>query len=247
MEEKTTPTEDDWANLRQARPDSVEEFIEKLPEYFTICVASRRNSGKTVLITAVIKALLKAKRVDIVLAMSNSAALNGDYGFLPKKLVMPFKEATLEALWERQKKAPEKKREHVLVVLDDVLSDKNALRCEIIQRIYSLGRHCHISCILISQVANYVLDPLTKQNSDMILWSRLNPYQLGVLWESINGVEKRWFVRWSESLGGHEYNFCYFNCYSQSNDPEEFLGAVRAEPPPGKKKNREEPEKKSVE
>ena len=95
-------------------------------------------------------------------------------------------------------------------------------------RIYALGRHNHISCIVISQVANHVLTPVMKQNSDMILWSRLNRQQLGILWESVNGVAKKDFVRWAETFGGVHYNFCVFDNITDANAPEDFLLVIRA-------------------
>ena len=95
-------------------------------------------------------------------------------------------------------------------------------------RIYALGRHNHISCIVISQVANHVLTPVMKQNSDMVLWSRLNRQQLGILWESVNGVAKKDFVRWAETFGGVNYNFCVFDNITDANAPEDFLLVIRA-------------------
>ena len=210
--------------------DTVETLLERLPEYFTMCLASKRNSGKTFLMTEIIQKLVKQKRVDMVLVMSNSAGLNKDYSFLPSGLVMKFNEKVLEQLWVRQQKIDMKKREHIFVVLDDVLSDPRALRSEMVSRIYSLGRHNMISCAVCSQVANHVLTPVMKQNSDMILWSKLNRNQLGIIWESLNGVDKKAFIRWAEAFGGVHHNFCVFDNITDKNSPEEYLFVVRAEP-----------------
>lgn len=209
--------------------DSVDEMIERLPKYFTMCLASKRNSGKTYLMTEIIKKLIKAKRVDMVLVMSNSAGLNKDYGFLPSGLVMKFNEGILENLWKRQQKTDMKKREHIFIVLDDILSDPRAIRSEVVSRVYSLGRHNMLSCACISQVANHVLTPIMRQNSDMILWSKLNRMQLAHIWESLNGVNKQAFIRWAEIFGGVHYNFCVFDNITDKNAPEDFLFVVRAE------------------
>jgi hypothetical protein len=215
-------------NLTELEPEPVSALIERLPKYFTMSFASKRNSGKTYLVTDIVKTLLKKKKVDMVLVMSNSAGLNNDYAFLPEGLVMPFKESVLEQLWKRQKNTPREKREHILVVLDDVLSDPQAVRSHNVGRLYALGRHNFISCIVISQVANHVLSPVMKQNSDFILWSRLNKNQLGILWESMNGVEKRDFVRWAETFGGVHFNFCVFDNYTDAVRPEDFLMVIRS-------------------
>ena len=209
--------------------ESVDTLLERLPKYFTMCICSKRNSGKSWLSFEIIKKLVKAKKVDMVLVMSNSAGLNKDYDFLPPGLVMKFSEKVLEQLWTRQQKADMSKREHIFVVLDDVLSDPRALRSELVSRIYSLGRHNMISCCIISQIANHVLTPVVKQNSDMILWSKLNRNQLSILWESLNGVSKKGFIRWAEVFGGVHYNFCVFDNITDKNAPEDFLFVVRAE------------------
>lgn len=52
------------------------ELIDLLPKYFAISMIGVRNSGKSVMIQAMIKELIKAKRVDMVIVMSGSAKLN---------------------------------------------------------------------------------------------------------------------------------------------------------------------------
>ena len=217
-------------DLSELPVDSVDVLIERLPKYFTMCLASKRNSGKTYLMSEIIQKLIKAKKVDMVLVMSNSAGLNKDYqSILPPGLVMKFNEKVLEQLWARQQKADMAKREHIFIVLDDVLSDPRALRSELVSRIYSLGRHNMISCAVCSQVANHVLTPVMKQNSDMLLWSKLNRNQLSIIWESLNGVSKKGFIRWAEVFGGVHHNFCVFDNITDKNAPEDFLFVVRAE------------------
>ena len=206
----------------------VDDLLARLPQYWTMCIASKRNSGKSYMMTEIIKKLLKAKKVDLVLVMSNSAGLNKDYSFLPPGLIMKFSEDVLKKVWERQCATAKEKRQHVLLILDDVLSDPKAVRSEMVGRVYSQGRHASVSCCVISQVANHVLTPTMKQNSDIILWSRLNRNQLGIIWESMNGVAKKDFIRWAEIFGGVHYNFCAFDNITDANAPEDFLMVVRA-------------------
>lgn len=209
--------------------EPVQALIDRLPKYFTLCVASKRNSGKTFLVTDVVKTLLKQKKVDMVVVLSNTAGLNKDFDFLPPGLVMKFKEDVLKSIWDRQAKKDKEKRDHILVILDDVLSDHRAVHSEMLGRLYSAGRHVSCSVICISQVANIVLTPVMKQNSDFILWSRLNRRQLENLWCSINGVSKKDFIKWAEIFGGVHYNFCVFDNYTDANAPEDFLLVIRAE------------------
>lgn len=217
--------------LSELPVDSVDTLIDRLPTNgFAVCLGGKRNSGKSWLISEFIKKLIQRKMVDMVLVMSNSAGLNSDYDFLPSGLVMKFNEKVLEQLWDSQVKKAKKDKKHVFVVLDDVLSDPRAQRSEMVSRIYSLGRHNGpISCAILSQVANLVLTPTVKQNSDMILWSKLNRTQLTHVWESLNGVSKKAFIHWAEIFGGVHYNFCVFDNYTDKNDPADYLFVVRAD------------------
>ena len=216
---------------RDTQVEGVDAIVERLPKYFTISCASKRNSGKTVFITQLIKELLDQERIDMVIVMSGSAGLNKDYDFLPKGLVLPYSEAVLERLWHRQKGVAQDERQSVLLVLDDCLATPEAVRSDMVMKVYALGRHVAISCIVISQVANWILTPTIKQNSDIILWSKLNRQQLENLWTSMTNVDKKSFLKFSEAEGGKDYNFLCFDNYSSSTDPLDFLTIARADAP----------------
>ena len=213
-------------------PYGVDEIIRRLPPFFTISVASRRNSGKSVLIGELVRELIKQKRVDMVVVMSGSAGLNNDWDFLPKKLVMPFSEATLESIWQTQKSQPADRRKHTLIVVDDALATPEALRNNLVLRYYSLGRHINSSFICISQHTSNLLSPTIKANSDVILWSKLNLQQLEQLWYSTVNLSKKDFIKLSEQFGGHSYNFMLLDNYKQTHtSPTGALSIVRAKPP----------------
>jgi len=217
-------------------PLGTDEIVDRLPPYFTISCVSARNSGKSVLIQELIRKLIKAKRVDMVLIMSGSAGLNEDWTFLPSNLVIPFSTDVLDRIWNKQKMTPIDEREHVLVVLDDCLATPEAFRNQRINAFYSLGRHLTLSMAILSQHTTYLLSPIIKANSDIILWSKLNRQQLKGLWESTCNLDWKAFLNFSETLGGVDYNFLLLDIYCKSNKPEEFLTFVRAEPPAKTKK-----------
>lgn len=229
------------AKIKTHVPLGCEEIIERLPPYFTISCVSARNSGKSVLIQELVKKLIKAKRVDMVLIMSGSAGLNEDWTFLPQNLVIPFSTEILDRIWLKQKMTPIDEREHILVVLDDCLATPEAFRNQRINAFYSLGRHLTLSMAILSQHTTYLLSPIIKANSDIILWSKLNRGQLKGLWESTTNLEWKSFLRFSETLGGVDYNFLLLDIYCKSNSPEEFLTFVRAEPPAKERKKKGNP------
>jgi hypothetical protein len=205
---------------------SVWEFASKIKTPTAICVASKRNTGKTLMVSALIQALIKQRKVSLVLVMSQTAHVNDDYWFLPARMRQSFSEDVIKKLMDNQAKLPKAKREQVLLVLDDVLSDKDAEKSRFIKKCYTLGRHYDINIVLISQTSNVALTPAIKQNSDYILYSRLNRYQLGTLWESITNLDKKTFIKYSEENNKNYVFLCVDNT-SQSNKPEDFLLKVK--------------------
>jgi len=232
---------DEW-DEREAL--GVDEIIRRLPPYFTICCMSCRNSGKSVLISQLVRELLRMKKVDVVIVMSGTAGLTTDWDFLPPKMVMSFSEEMLGRIARKQDSDVEawkhpvegrekpKKPKHVLLVLDDCLSTPEALNSPVISQTFSLGRHRMMSCIVISQLTTKFPSPTLKQNTDMILWSRLNLRSLENLWESTTNFAKKDFLNVSQTLGGVNYNFMLLDLFNRaSRDPMDTLTVVRADPP----------------
>ena len=230
---------------------NVSSLIERLPTYFTISVASRRNSGKTVIVSQIIKELLKTKRVDKALVISGSAGLNDDYtDVLPPSLIREYDSATLSAVWAMNSKKDKKERPHILIIMDDCLSNPECYGNQDINEIYTKGRHNHISIIMLSQHTAHLLNPTIRANSDLILYSKLNIQQLKGLFESTTNMDFKEFKAFSEANAGHDYQFIYLDTYKQTNEAREFLGVVKADPPQkkgkGKGKAKGEAEKKNT-
>ena len=122
--------EDDWTNEHVedagGDPESISEFAGRIKVPFSMSIASKRNTGKTLLVSVLIRELLERKAVDMVLVMSQTQHVNDDYKFLPPRLRQSFSEEVIKKLLETQGKVPKKQRDQVLLVLDDVLSDKEA-------------------------------------------------------------------------------------------------------------------------
>jgi hypothetical protein len=206
-----------------------QELVDLFPKgSMTLSMIGVRNSGKSVLIQQIIKALCKKKLVDIVLVMSGSAQLNDDYNFLPEGTVMPFSSDMLHRIWDKQlKEKKEGKQKRVFIVFDDCLTDKNAIRNEIMMRIYVQGRHISLGSAILSQYPAYITSPTILGNSDCILYSKLNRQAIERLWESTSGISKKDFIRVSEAVAGVNYTFMVINNYCKSPDPAMYLRFVR--------------------
>ena len=222
----------------------VGEISRRLPKFFTVCCCSCRNSGKSVMITQLVKLLLKQRKIDIVVVMSGTSNLNSDWSFIDSRLVMPFDEEVLTRIADKQEedilnwKAPPVKGEkkppkpkHVTIVLDDCLSTPEALNSHVISSTFTLGRHKHMSCILISQHTTRFPNPILRANSDIILYSRLNLKSLENLWYATTNITKKDFIQLS-ALGGVDYSFILMDLYNRtSRDPADTITVIRAEPP----------------
>lgn len=204
-------------------------FAARIKTPFSMAVASKRNTGKTLLISALIREMLAQKQVKQVLVMSQTVHVNRDYWFLPERMRQPFSEDVIKKLMDRQAAIKKEERDQVLLVLDDVLSDKEAEKSRFIKRLFTLGRHYDINVVLISQTSNVALSPGVKQNADYIVYSRLNRYQLASLWESITNMDKRAFIEFSEE-NNKNFVFLVVDNTSQSNNPEDFLLRVKVSP-----------------
>ena len=205
---------------------SVGELADKIKPPFSMAIASKRNTGKTMLVSVLIHELVLAKKVDLVLVMSQTAHVNDDYWFISPKLRQPFSERLIEKLMEKQALQKKGSRDQVLLILDDVLSTKEAENSRFIKKLYTLGRHYDISIVLISQTSNVALTPAIKQNSDFLGYSRLNKYQLLSLYESITNMGRKEFVEFSEQ-NNKNYVFIFVDNTTQSNNPEDFLLKVK--------------------
>jgi len=212
-----------------AIPDTTGDLVDRLPEFFTISIIAKRNSGKTYLMTDVIKVLKKKKRVDRIVILTGSAGLNDDYkDVVDEKLILPFKEETLENIWKLQMTKPREQREHILIVLDDCLANPAALRSEMVNRLYTQSRHLQISLAVLSQYGAHLLTPLRKANSDVILWYKLNLKGLENLWLSTSKIPKDKFIQISEKFAGHNYQYMLLDNYIQSENPSDQLTFIKA-------------------
>jgi hypothetical protein len=207
---------------------SVDEMVERMRVPFAMSCASRRNTGKTYYISQLIDALVRKRKVEYVLVMSNTVGVNDDYKFLPPALRQPYNEGLIRKLLENQGEIPKKERKQVLLVCDDVLTDKEAEKSRLLKKLFVMGRHFDISIILASQSANgFILTPTIKNNSDFILFSRLNRHHLVSLYEALTNIDKKDFIRFAEEHN-REYTFLCVDNTSQSTDPSEFILLTKA-------------------
>jgi hypothetical protein len=205
----------------------VADFAEYIRVPFRAVVASKSESGKTVLISELVRELVKQKKIFLPYVFSNTIGLGSDWDFIPNHLKSKFSTEKLQQILDKQAATPKDDRKQLLIIFDDVLTDKDAERNDLILKCYVMGRHYFISPILVSQISNYLLTPQIKSNSCYILYSRLNRQQLASLWESVTNLDKKDFIKFSETAN-QNFNFIVVDNTVHSTDPLDFLHIVRA-------------------
>jgi hypothetical protein len=242
-----SPPEDDDASIisSQANESVSEEspnndinpisaVAESMKVPFSSIVVSKRNSGKSFLVRDLVYNLSKLKKINQLIVMSNTSglALNKDYDFVDKRFLTTFSQQKIEKLMKIQSKAVKQgKIREVCLVLDDVIGGEGTKKAEgnrLIRSLYANGRHYHISVILLSQIANRLLEPPLRENSDYIFFSRLGQRGLEILWESIPVIQKKDFIAFA-SVNNKDFTFILYDNMTQSNDPEDFLFKVKAD------------------
>lgn len=233
-EDVSLPEDGEEPNENQAFVNSVAEVVRTIKVPFSASICSKRNSGKSFLVRNLVYELAKQKKVNQVIVMSNTSgmSLNKDYDYMPKKLLTTFKESTITKLLEVQAKDVKRgKIREVLLIMDDVIGetkDKSGEGSRMIRSLYANSRHYHVSVILLSQIANRLLTPAIKENSDYLFFSRINRRGLESIWESICNIDKKDFIAFAEK-SNKDYSFILYDNTTQSNKPEDFLFIVKAE------------------
>jgi len=151
-----------------------ERIFEETSHPFIIFSASRR-SGKTFTMRDL---LYKSKhKWDDVILISNTSQYNPDYGYIPqsKKHTTDKMESIINEIKEQQQQSIEKNKPmmNYLIIFDDILDDPKVGKRggNIINDLATLGRHIHISVIVLTQKFN-ALSTITRSNADFACIAR---------------------------------------------------------------------------
>lgn len=136
---------------------------------FTLVISASRNSGKSHLVKHLWQNYLHM-HFDSVIVFSHSVC-NGFYEeFLPGKLFFnDFSEGVLHKTIVTASAAKQKNKKYrILVILDDCLNRKNAYSPSL-NRLFSMGRHINISCIIVSQTLKTYFSGLMRENTNLLI------------------------------------------------------------------------------
>ena len=170
---------------------------------FRLIVVSPSSSGKSVLISNMISSKNFPYRdyfkdnIFIFSPTFNMGSMTGMDNIKKNNIFDSFDVEVLNSIIAEQKDLVElygkKKSSPILLVFDDVVSDLDARRKEILKRAYFSLRHYNGSIILLSQQYKAVPKPVRLNCSDTILFEVSNEAELGNISEEQN-IEKDRFL-----------------------------------------------------
>lgn len=146
------------------------------PDY-TMALLGRRGSGKSTLLREICYVMRKQFPMCIVMTATKESGFFE--GWVPPECVISgFHEPMLRDLIRRQQRimnsnrgAPRSEQidPRVLLILDDVVGERNAQNSESLTKIFVCGRHLHIGVIFTTQhVTSRVYAPILRNNSDLV-------------------------------------------------------------------------------
>ena len=209
-------------NNKVLRVDDLE-----LKQHSFILIASKRASGKTVLIRNILKYLLDKYEYDFIILFSDTAKFNGDYKFIDEKLI--FKTDELEDKIGRLLKIQEKnitndKIVNGLILLDDV---KIHAKSKELINLSSMGRHFKITVVISIQYPKQLISSAIRNNLDYIFYSDLGELALRAIYESIHiPYSFKDFQRFTDD-NNNNYQFIFYDGRTQNKN--ERLKIIKAQ------------------
>ncbi len=192
-----------------------------------VLLASKRMSGKTVMVQNLIKYFLDKYDFDTILMISDTAKFTKDYDFIDKDLI--FKTDEMEdkikkILQIQEKNINKNKNVNILLILDDV---KVHSKSKELINVATLGRHLKITCILSSQYPKQLVSSSIRNNLSYVLINDLGEQALKAIWECQH--IKYSFREFQEFVNEHNNNFTFILYDGITQKKDERLKLVKGE------------------
>ena len=184
-----------------------------------INVCAKRGSGKSCLIKYLLNCELDI--FDKVYVICPTERVNHFYSdIVPENCIFEiYSESWVSALIEKLTQAKEQgKNRHVLLILDDLVSDVAFHHSKTLKQLYTRGRHLNLSVIMSMQFLHSI-PPVARANADYVVCSQLNSASVDILCnEYLSGdISKRDFCEMYHK-NSTDYRFFVINCNTVKNN-----------------------------
>lgn len=199
-----------------------------------VSVVAKRNSGKSFLIKYLVT--LTKDKFDKIFVICATEGINHFYqknDWIPKNCIYEvYNESFIKKLMEQMTRInsnkPDEERKNVLLILDDLVADKDFHTSETFKQLFVRGRHINISVIITTQYLK-LIPPVSRNNSDFIVVGQLNKQGLDILVEDFckAGMPKEEFIK-IYNTATTDYSFLIINNNStKTDDINEIYGKIK--------------------
>jgi tRNA U34 5-carboxymethylaminomethyl modifying GTPase MnmE/TrmE len=199
----------------------------------TVVLIAKRNSGKSQMIRYLVSQQRgKFKKIFIICPTEK---INNFYNELVKKedIRDEWNEHWTEQLIDRMTienaNKPDNEASHVLLIIDDCVSDVNFHQSKSFKKLFTRGRHIKISIILTSQYI-YQIPPVSRNNADFILTSQMNTQGLELLSSEYlfgNLTKKEFINMYHKKTNNYGFLVICNSCAKNNDDINEIYGCLR--------------------
>lgn len=199
----------------------------------TTVLCAKRNSGKSQLC----KYLLKQNNFDKVFVFSDTESTNHFYeknNLVNKNSVYSRWDETwgidlLKALGKENEGKTKETAKHTLLILDDIMSNKEVHSSNILNKIFSNGRHVFLTILICSQYI-YQVPAQSRANIDNLLIGQVNRQSLGLIADEFmsGDIDRKDFYK-LYNRACKSYGFLYINNNSikDTEDLNQIYGILR--------------------
>ena len=199
----------------------------------TVCLCGKRHSGKSELIKYIIS--LYGHQFNKIFVICPSEAVNKFYSKVlpPENIFTEYSEEWIDKLMKRLIQINVGKTDdnsaHILLIMDDCVSDVNFHSAKAFQKLFTRGRHLKISLMITTQYP-YLIPPVARINCDFILVGQLNKQGLKVMSDEflMGDISPKEFNKmYYEATNNYGFLIINNNSTSSNNNVNSLYGSVR--------------------
>ena len=199
-----------------------------------VSLCAMRGSGKSEMLRYLVMA--EQQKFHKIFCISPTNITNSFFNdFIPKENIYnEWSDEWVEKLLEILKKINKNKKcqkdnpNNVLLILDDCCSNTKFHSSKTFEKIFTIGRHYFLSCIITSQYITHI-PPSARTNCDYILVSTLNNNNVQILADeyTLGDCSKKEFIEiYKQSIKDHGF-LLINNSSTKNNNNDEIYGVMR--------------------